>query len=104
MTAELRSLCMASNRVTTHVYLSVAGLGFVPLPACPVYSATKAAVRSFTKSVRVQLRKTSVHVIDVIPPAVQTDLHDYMGPPGKQARPRTKHDHPRANQRFAMHL
>ena len=36
------------------------GLAFIPFPAAPVYSATKAAIHSFTQSLRVQLRGTSV--------------------------------------------
>ena len=50
------------------------GLGFVPLPLGPTYSATKAALHSYTESMRVQLRGTPVEVIEIIPPAVATDL------------------------------
>lgn len=50
------------------------GLSFVPLANVPVYCATKAALHSFTLSLRWQLRDTSVEVIEVIPPAVDTDL------------------------------
>lgn len=50
------------------------GLGFVPLPYAPTYSATKAAIHSFTQSLRVQLAGTGVQVLELIPPAVQTDL------------------------------
>jgi uncharacterized oxidoreductase len=50
------------------------GLAFVPMALAPVYSATKAALRSFTQSLRHQLKDTAVEVIEVIPPAVQTDL------------------------------
>jgi uncharacterized oxidoreductase len=50
------------------------GLGFVPLARVPVYSATKAAMHSFTQSLRWQLAGTSVEVIEVIPPAVHTEL------------------------------
>jgi uncharacterized oxidoreductase len=50
------------------------GLSFVPLAATPVYSATKAAFHSFTLSLRHQLAGTSVEVIEIIPPAVDTDL------------------------------
>ncbi len=57
----------------------------MPLARNPVYCATKAAVRSFTQTLRYQLRKTNVRVIELQPPAVQTDLHDYMGAHGKQA-------------------
>jgi len=50
------------------------GLGFVALARVPVYSATKAAMHSFTQSLRWQLAGTSVQVIEVIPPAVHTNL------------------------------
>lgn len=50
------------------------GLSFAPYVAAPVYSATKAALHSFTLSLRHQLAKSSVRVIEIIPPAVNTDL------------------------------
>ena len=49
-------------------------LAFVPLPSAPIYCATKAAVHSYTQSLRFQLEETGVEVIDVMPPAVKTDL------------------------------
>lgn len=51
------------------------GLSFVPASSIPVYSATKAFVMSFTMSIRHQLRKTSIAVIEISPPLVDTDLH-----------------------------
>ena len=50
------------------------GLAFVPLAATPTYSATKAALRSWSQSLRRQLAGTSVQVIEWAPPAVATDL------------------------------
>ena len=50
------------------------GLSFVPLAAVPVYCATKAALHSFTLSLRQQLKDTPIQVIEIIPPAVDTDL------------------------------
>lgn len=50
------------------------GLSFVPLANVPVYCATKAALHSFTLSTRWQLKDTSIEVIELIPPAVDTDL------------------------------
>ena len=50
------------------------GLAFVPLAMTPTYSATKAALHSYSQSLRYQLRGTSVQVIELAPPAVATDL------------------------------
>lgn len=50
------------------------GLAFVPLAGVPVYCATKAALRSFTLSLRRQLAGSAVSVVEIIPPAVDTDL------------------------------
>jgi uncharacterized oxidoreductase len=49
-------------------------LAFVPLPVTPTYNATKAALHSFTESLRVQLADTPVQVIEVAPPPVRTTL------------------------------
>jgi uncharacterized oxidoreductase len=50
------------------------GLAFVPGPFAAVYSATKAALHSFTMSLRHHLSATSVRVVELVPPAVNTDL------------------------------
>jgi uncharacterized oxidoreductase len=50
------------------------GLAFLPLAATPTYCATKAALHSYSQSLRYQLRKTTVRVIELAPPAVATDL------------------------------
>jgi uncharacterized oxidoreductase len=50
------------------------GLAFTPMAIAPIYSATKAAVHSFTMSLRHQLEDTAIEVIEVAPPAVNTDL------------------------------
>ncbi|MET7455956.1 SDR family NAD(P)-dependent oxidoreductase [Streptomyces sp. NPDC005574] len=51
-------------------------LAFVPLPFTPTYSATKAALHSFSESLRIQLAgaDSGVQVIEVVPPAVRTTL------------------------------
>ena len=50
------------------------GLAFVPAADVPVYSATKAAIHSFSLSLRHQLRTTCVRVVEMVPPIVDTDL------------------------------
>jgi uncharacterized oxidoreductase len=50
------------------------GLAFVPLPMSPIYCSTKAALHSFTLSLRVQLKKSNVKVFELAPPATQTEL------------------------------
>src|ERR1700761_4578449 len=50
------------------------GLAFVPLALTPTYCATKAAIHSYTCSLRYQLKDTTTEVLEIIPPYVQTDL------------------------------
>jgi uncharacterized oxidoreductase len=50
------------------------GLAFAPMAIAPVYCATKAALHSFTLSLRQQLSASSITVVEMVPPAVNTDL------------------------------
>jgi len=50
------------------------GLAFVPFSKVAIYSATKAFFRSFTLSVRHQLKNRNIEVIEMVPPALNTDL------------------------------
>ncbi|BCB02522.1 SDR family oxidoreductase [Bacillus sp. KH172YL63] len=50
------------------------GLAYTPMAIAPIYSATKAALHSFSTSIRLQLSDTGIEVIEVAPPAVNTDL------------------------------
>jgi uncharacterized oxidoreductase len=56
------------------------GLAFVPLPTSPIYCSTKAALHSFTLSLRVQLKRTRVQVFELAPPATHTELLGGMDP------------------------
>jgi uncharacterized oxidoreductase len=56
------------------VITETSGLAFIPLAMAPTYNATKAAIHSYTQSLRYQLKSTNVQVIEIIPPYVQTEL------------------------------
>ena len=53
------------------------GLAFAPLPAAGVYCATKAALHSYSDSLRFMLAGRGVEVIELAPPAVRTELADF---------------------------
>jgi uncharacterized oxidoreductase len=72
MTAALLPLLRKHER-STIINVS-SGLAFVPLAPTPTYNATKAAIHSYTLSLRYQLKDTSTEVLEIIPPYVQTDL------------------------------
>lgn len=72
LTAALLPHLLAQPRATILTVSS--GLAFVPLAATPTYSATKAAIHSWSVALRHQLRKTSVSVLEIAPPYVQTQL------------------------------
>lgn len=55
------------------------GLAFMPSALTPTYCATKAALHSYTESLLFQLRATSVQVIEIVPPQVQTALQGDRG-------------------------
>lgn len=62
------------SRPSATVVTVSSGLAFVPLAATPTYSATKAAIHSWSQALRTQLKDTSVAVLEWAPPAVATDL------------------------------
>lgn len=51
-------------------------LGLVPIIRCPNYCATKAATHAFAMCIREQLKESKIKIIEIFPPAVQTELHD----------------------------
>ncbi|HXY74008.1 MAG TPA: SDR family NAD(P)-dependent oxidoreductase [Dehalococcoidales bacterium] len=51
------------------------GLGFMPMPNTPIYNATKAAIHTYSLVLRQQLKNTSVKVIEIVPPMVDTELN-----------------------------
>jgi uncharacterized oxidoreductase len=81
---HLASLFIKLNSLTTIINVS-SGLSFAPLTKVPVYSATKAFFHSFTLSLRHLLKEKNIEVIELIPPALNTDLggkglHDFAPP------------------------
>lgn len=71
MTSALIDLLTVNRGTVINVS---SALAFVPLPSNPIYCATKAAVHSYTQSLRFQLADAGVEVIELMPPAVRTDL------------------------------
>jgi uncharacterized oxidoreductase len=70
---HLTTLFMNLKSLETIINVT-SGLAFIPLAKVPVYCATKAFMRSFTLSLRHMLRSTGIEVIEMIPPALNTDL------------------------------
>ncbi len=50
------------------------GLAFIPFPAAPIYSASKAALHAYTQCLRAQLADTCVSVVELAPPGTETPL------------------------------
>ena len=50
------------------------GLAFIPLTISPVYSATKAAIHAYRKSLIIKLRKANVRIVELAPPGTETPL------------------------------
>ncbi|MFL5765424.1 MAG: SDR family oxidoreductase [Bacteroidia bacterium] len=81
---HLISLFLQHRSLTTIMNVT-SGLSFVPMIKTPVYSATKAFFHSLTVSSRALLKSKNIEVIEIIPPALNTDLggkglHDFAPP------------------------
>jgi uncharacterized oxidoreductase len=72
LTAALSPCLLAQPR--SAVLNVTSQLAFLPKALAPTYCATKAALHSYTQSLRFQLRNTAVQVIEIIPPGVQTGI------------------------------
>lgn len=67
-------LPMLKEREEAAIVNVSSGLAFVPLTLAPVYSATKAGLHSWTRSLRYQLAKSNIKVFELMPPLVETDM------------------------------
>ncbi len=65
---------MLSLRSEAAIINLSSGLAIAPKSGAAIYCATKAAVSTFTRSLRYQLEQSSIHVFDVLPPLVDTDM------------------------------
>jgi uncharacterized oxidoreductase len=72
LTAALLPHFLKQPRATIMTISS--GLAFIPMAITPTYNATKAAIHSYSQALRYQLKSTSVEVIELVPPYVQTEL------------------------------
>ncbi|KAG9234203.1 short chain dehydrogenase/ reductase-like protein [Amylocarpus encephaloides] len=63
----------------TSIIVTGTHLALVPAATLTAYSASKSALNSFVICLRSDLRNTNIKVVDILPPMVQSELHDYMG-------------------------
>ncbi|KAJ5772946.1 Glucose/ribitol dehydrogenase [Penicillium paradoxum] len=70
---------LTSKSASTSFIFTTSLLALVPAPRIPAYSASKAALGAFVYCLRDQLDDSNVKVIELAPPLVSTELHDYLG-------------------------
>jgi short-subunit dehydrogenase involved in D-alanine esterification of teichoic acids len=75
LTKAFLPFLQAKNTESSLVYTGSA-LALIPLPVCPNYCASKAALHHFILCLRRQLQGSQIKVVEILPPAVQTELHD----------------------------
>lgn len=68
------------------------GVAYMPMPYLPVYSATKAALQSFTYSLRASLKNTNIKVFEALPPLVATQMTENMKGKAKDMKKITPND------------
>lgn len=82
--ASLFASILAKKEGAAIVNIS-SGLAFSPLAFMPVYCATKAAIHSFTLSLRRQMRELGIMVYEIAPPAVDSELGRERWPKGQSS-------------------
>jgi uncharacterized oxidoreductase len=89
LTAALLPLLRKQAKSTVLTVSS--GLAFLPLAITPTYSATKAAIHSFSESLRYQFKGTNMDVVEIAPPYVQTELMGEQQASDPNAMPLTEY-------------
>ncbi|KAL8734081.1 MAG: hypothetical protein Q9181_003326 [Wetmoreana brouardii] len=67
---------LQSKQQESALMFTTSGLALVPITRCPNYCASKAALHQWILVLRHQLRESKVKIVELFPPAVQTELHD----------------------------
>ncbi|KAI4246380.1 MAG: hypothetical protein L6R40_002048 [Gallowayella cf. fulva] len=67
---------MQGKQQESALIFTTSGLALVPITRCPNYCASKAALHHWILVLRKQLRESRIKVVELFPPAVQTELHD----------------------------
>jgi uncharacterized oxidoreductase len=62
-------------------------IAIIPIPLMPLYSASKSALSAFTRSLRVQLKNTNFHIVELLPPGVDTEMSKQLNNRSKMLRP-----------------
>jgi uncharacterized oxidoreductase len=82
-------LPLLDNNTKTVIVNITSGVAYLPMHTLPVYSATKAALQSFTISLRVSLENTNIRVIEALPPLVATQMTENLIGKGKNMKKMT---------------
>ena len=72
----MTSMCLPYMRAGSHIINMASSAAFAPIPSFGVYCASKAYVLSFSKSLRMELKKRKIHVTAVCPGPVDTPFFD----------------------------
>jgi uncharacterized oxidoreductase len=79
-------LPLLNQHTETAIVNITSGIAYLPMPNLPIYSATKAALQSFTISLRQSLSKTNVKVFEALPPLVDTQMTENLIGNGKNMK------------------
>jgi len=74
LSQSVRLMPVLRSRPETLIVNVTSGLAIAPNAGAPVYCATKAALRSYTQALRAQVKGTGIHVLEALPPMVDTQM------------------------------